>query len=313
MINRELVYRIAGLTGLNLLARAVFSGRLLVLAYHGVSGEGPGAADIDGLHTPVRLFERQLEFLTRRYRPVSLKQVRDHFLAGAALPRGAVLITFDDGYRNVARRASPVLRKLGVPCVWFPAVGLIEAGKWLWTAELEWRRGADPDFSRLKNWLKSLTADERSEWMEKEFDDNRTYPECDHTLMSWEDIIEASGAGHDGNDGLIEIGSHGLNHDRLTGCDGARLENELSCSRRLLRERAGVEADAIAYPNGDFSGAVIEAASRAGYRLGFTTEARHARKADHPLALPRILVGRRDTPPVLAARLAGWREWIRGG
>jgi len=55
-----------------------------------------------------------------------------------------------------------------------------------------------------------------------------------------------------------------------------------------------------------------EAAARAGYRLGFTTEARHARKADHPMALPRILVGRRDTTPVLAARLAGWREWLRG-
>jgi peptidoglycan/xylan/chitin deacetylase (PgdA/CDA1 family) len=313
MMNRELVYRIAGLTGLNLLARAVFSGRLLVLAYHGVCGEGPDVADPDGLHTPVRLFERQLEFLKRRYRPVSLKQVRDHFLAGAALPRAAVLITFDDGYSNVARRAAPVLRKLGVPCAWFPAVGLIEAGKWLWTAELEWRRGGDPDFARLKNWLKSLTADERREWMEKEFDDDRTYPECEHTLMSWEDIIEASSDGHGGNDGLIEIGSHGLNHDPLTGCDGARLENELSCSRRLLRERAGVEADALAYPNGDFSGDVIEAASRAGYRLGFTTEARHARKADHPLALPRILVGRRDTPPVLAARLAGWREWLRDG
>jgi peptidoglycan/xylan/chitin deacetylase (PgdA/CDA1 family) len=80
----------------------------------------------------------------------------------------------------------------------------------------------------------------------------------------------------------------------------------------VLRERAGVEADALAYPNGDFSEDVIEAASKAGYRLGFTTEARHARKADHPLALPRILVGRRDTPPVLAARLAGWREWLIG-
>jgi len=128
MMNRELVYRIAGLTGLNFLARAVFSRRLLVLAYYGVCGEVPDVADPDGLHTPVRLFERRLAFLKRRYRPSSLKQVRDHFLARAALPRAAVLITFDDGYRNVARRAAPVLRKLGVPCAWFPAVGLIEAG-----------------------------------------------------------------------------------------------------------------------------------------------------------------------------------------
>jgi peptidoglycan/xylan/chitin deacetylase (PgdA/CDA1 family) len=312
IMSRALIYRIAGLTGLNLFARAVFRGRLLVLAYHGVCGEEPDVADPDGLHTPARLFERQLEFLKRSYRPVSLKQVRDHFIDGAALPGAAVLITFDDGYRNVARHAAPVLKRMGVPCVLFLAVGLVEAGKWLWTSELEWRRGADADFARLRNWLKSLTANERQEWLAREFNDARTYPECEHTLMSWEEIVEARRDGHNGHNGLIEIGSHGLNHDPLTGCGGARLENELGGSRLLLRERVGVEADAVAYPNGEISDAVIEAAAAAGYRLGFTTEARHARKADHPLALPRILVGRRDTLPVLAARLAGWQEWLRG-
>jgi peptidoglycan/xylan/chitin deacetylase (PgdA/CDA1 family) len=331
-MKRALIYRIAGLTGLNFLSRAVFSGRLLVLAYHGVCGEEPDVADPDGLHTPLRLFERQLEFLKRRYRPVSLKQVRDHFLAGAALPRWAVLITFDDGYRNVARHAAPVLRKMGVPCVLFPAVGLVEAGKWLWTSELEWHCGAHPKFEGLRSWLKSLTADERHEWLDREFNGDLIYPECEHTLMSWEEIVETRRDGHDGNSGhhgrnghdghdghhgqhghdeLIEIGSHGLNHDSLTGCDAAQLENELSGSRLLLRERVGVDADAVAYPNGDFSEVVIEAAAKAGYRLGFTTEPRHASRADHPLALPRILVGRRDTPPVLAARLAGWQEWLK--
>src|SRR5215475_11098267 len=85
MTRRELVYLVAGLAGLNLLARAVFRDRLLVLAYHGVCGEEPDIADHDGMHTPAWLFERQLEFLKRRYRPVSLKQVRDHFLCGENL------------------------------------------------------------------------------------------------------------------------------------------------------------------------------------------------------------------------------------
>jgi len=304
-MNRTLIYRIAGLTGLNRLARVVFAGRLLILSYHGVCGERPDINDPDGLHVPSPLFERQMDFLKRRYHPVSLKQVREHFLAGTALPRAAVLITFDDGYRNVARHAAPVLRKMSIPCVLFPVAGLVEAGKWLWTSELEWRCGADPDFASLRSWLKSLTADERRDWLEKEFNDGRAHPECEHMLMNWEEISEAR------HNALVEIGSHGLNHDPMTGCDSDQLENELSGSRRLLRERAGVEADAVAYPNGDFSEAVVEAAGRAGYRLGFTTEARHVRKGDNPLALPRILVGRYDTAPVLAARLAGWQEWLR--
>jgi len=304
-MNRALIYRIVGLTGLNLLSRAVFANRLLILSYHGVCGEKPDIADPDGLHVPARLFERQMDFLRRRYRPVSLKQVREHFLAGTRLPRAAVLITFDDGYRNVARHALPALRKMSIPCVLFPAPGLVETGNWLWTSELEWRRGADPDFARLRGWLKGLTAARRRDWLKKEFNDGRPYPECEHTLMNWEEIGEAR------RDALVEIGSHGLNHDPLTGCDGDQLENELRGSRRLLRERIGIEADTVAYPNGDFSEAVVEAAGKAGYRLGFTTEARHARRGDNPLALPRILVGRYDTAPVLAARLAGWQEWLR--
>ncbi|MGH9769692.1 MAG: polysaccharide deacetylase family protein, partial [Blastocatellia bacterium] len=271
-----------------------------------VCGERPDIADPDGLHVPVGLFERQMDFLSRSYCPVSLKQVREYFLAGAGLPRAAVLITFDDGYRNVARHALPALMRRKIPCVLFPVAGLVEAGRWLWTSDLEWRRGADPDFARLRGWLKGLTADERRDWLEREFNDGKTYPDCEHTLMSWEEISAAR------RDALVEIGSHGLNHDPLTGCDDDRLENELSVSRRLLHERSGIEADAVAYPNGDFSEVVVEAAERAGYRLGFTTDARHVRQGDKPLALPRILVGRRDTPPVLAARLAGWQEWLRG-
>ena len=305
-MNRELIYRIAGMSGLNLLARAVFGDRLLILAYHGVCGEDPDIDDPDGLHVPARLFERQMGFLMRSYRPVSLKQVRECFLQGTRLPRAAVLITFDDGYRNVARHAAPILRKMNIPCVIFPVAGLVESGKWLWTSELEWRRGGDPDFARLRDWLKGLTAEERRLWLEREFNDSRSYPECEHTLMSWSEISEAS------RDSLIEIGSHGLDHDPLTGCDDDRLENELSGSKRLLRLRASINADAVAYPNGDYSDTVIDAADKAGYRLGFTTEARHARKGDKPLALPRILVGRRDTPTVLAARVAGWQEWVKG-
>lgn len=305
-MNRELIYRIAGLTGLNLLARAIFSDRLLILAYHGVCGDAPDIDDPDGLHTPVKLFERQMEFLKRHYHPVGLNQVKDCFLQGTKLPRSPTLITFDDGYRNVARHAAPVLRKLNIPCVLFPVPGLVETGKWLWTSELEWRRGADPDFSRLRNLLKSLTADERRNWLNREFNDRQKYPECEHTLMSWNEIRESS------QDSLIVIGSHALNHDPLTGCDDDRLEKELNDSKQLLRDRANIEADALSYPNGDYSETVIEAAGRAGYRLGFTTEARHARKGDKPLALPRILVGRKDTPMVLAARLAGWQEWLKG-
>jgi peptidoglycan/xylan/chitin deacetylase (PgdA/CDA1 family) len=305
-MNRALIYRIAGLVGLNALARSMFAHRLLVLSYHGVcGGDGPDVPDPDGLHVPALLFEAQMSWLKRHYQPVSLDAVRTHFATGTHLPHGAVLLTFDDGYRNVARHALPILRRLDIPCVLFPVAGLVEEGAWLWTSEVEWAWGGDPDFPSLRRRLKGLPADERRAWLDEELPAERSYPPCEHSLMDWEELRQAI------REPWVEIGSHGLNHDPFTSCDAWQLREELEYSRELLRERTGIEAEALAYPNGDYSAPIVEAAERAGYRLGFTTVARHVRESDDPLALPRILVGRSDTPPVLAARLAGWQEWLR--
>ena len=34
-------------------------------------------------------------------------------------------------------------------------------------------------------------------------------------------------------------------------------------------------------------------------------------KKPDPMALPRILIGARDTAPVIESRIAGWHEWLR--
>src|SRR5438876_10527932 len=302
---RKLIYRAAAMLGLNSLARVILRRQLLVLSYHGVCGDVTNVPDLDGLHVPVGLFEEQLNFLLKNYHPVSLSQVRAHFWESAALPSSAILITFDDGFRNVARYALPVLRGLGVPCVLFPVPGTIEAGKWLWNSELEFQRANSPDFVSLRRGLKRISVKERHQWLKTELDDTVVHPECEYSLLNWDELAAELSAGR------LDIGSHGLNHEPLTGCEPFELRIELSESRRLLQERLNVDAEAVAYPNGDTSPSVIEAAREAGYRLGFTTVARHIHSTDDPLALPRILVGRWDVPSVLAARLAGWQEWLR--
>lgn len=306
-MSRAFVHRAASLLGVNAIARSLLARRLLVLCYHGVSAQVPDVPDPDGLHVPARLFEDQVELIVRHYRPVSLGQVRAHLEGRAELPRSAVLLTFDDGYRNVARHALPFLRRLGVPSVVFPVAGAVESGAWLWTSEVEWRRSATPDFGTLRKWLKALPVSERRSWLAREFPEREPRPLCDYSLAGWNELAEALASG------LVAIGSHGLSHEPLTTCDGRELGEELGRSRRLISERLNVEVDAVAYPNGDWSSSVVAVARDVGYRLGFTTAARHVRENDDALLLPRILVGRADAPEVLASRLAGWREWMRPG
>ena len=94
---------------------------LRVLTYHKVNDLWPNPITV-----PTRTFAVQMALLSELgYQPVSLEAVRDHYLAGVPLPRKAVLITFDDGYRDNLDNAAPILLRHGYPAVLFVPVGFL--------------------------------------------------------------------------------------------------------------------------------------------------------------------------------------------
>lgn len=96
----------------------------LVLMYHGVD-EVPAERDPHGMFVTPAAFRAQVErLLEAGHVPVSEREFLDG-LAGAPLPRKAVLITFDDGYVGVGEHAAPFLASLGVPSVLFVPAGLL--------------------------------------------------------------------------------------------------------------------------------------------------------------------------------------------
>ncbi|HXG76907.1 MAG TPA: polysaccharide deacetylase family protein [Gaiellaceae bacterium] len=95
---------------------------LRVLMYHKVNDLWPNPTTV-----PTAVFAEQMELLgALGYTPVTLEAVRDHYLHGAPLPPGAVLITFDDGYRDNLENALPILRRHGYPAVLFVPVGFLD-------------------------------------------------------------------------------------------------------------------------------------------------------------------------------------------
>jgi peptidoglycan/xylan/chitin deacetylase (PgdA/CDA1 family) len=98
------------------------SPQLRVLMYHRF-----GNTPYDPFSVSLRDFEAQLAWLEERRLAVSLAQVEE-FLAGTrTLPRGAVLITVDDGLQSLYTGALPLLRRYRIPAVAFVCAGLIEA------------------------------------------------------------------------------------------------------------------------------------------------------------------------------------------
>lgn len=86
--------------------------RLPVLMYHRVSADGPPG--LARYRVTPEAFEAQLDHLRRHgYYGITLPDWRYAMATGKALPGRAVMITFDDAYRDFLEQAWPLLRAYG--------------------------------------------------------------------------------------------------------------------------------------------------------------------------------------------------------
>ncbi len=84
----------------------------VVLTYHSI------ASPASRFSVSPHAFERQMCWLKKHRTLVPLADVVAH-LDGAPLPRNAVAVTFDDGYRDTLIHALPVLTRYGIPATLF--------------------------------------------------------------------------------------------------------------------------------------------------------------------------------------------------
>ena len=82
-----------------------------------------------GLTVHPQEFARQMRWLhDHGFASITQHELWDALACGRRLPARPVLITFDDGYRDVFFRASPVLRRLGLRATAYVVSGRISAG-----------------------------------------------------------------------------------------------------------------------------------------------------------------------------------------
>jgi peptidoglycan/xylan/chitin deacetylase (PgdA/CDA1 family) len=99
-----------------------------VLMYHVIADPPAGAAWPHLFVSPAE-FAAQVDWLERRgFTAVTLTQVWKNWHHRGGLPARPVVLTFDDGYRSVATRALPILRRRGWPAVLNLKVGNLERG-----------------------------------------------------------------------------------------------------------------------------------------------------------------------------------------
>jgi len=96
-----------------------------VLTYHDIGPQAKGRLVIS-----VKDFTEQMQYLKAQgYRVVSLDDLYEFLLLKRQLPRRAVVLTFDDGYRSFLQYAHPVLKELGFTATLFVYTDYVGAGR----------------------------------------------------------------------------------------------------------------------------------------------------------------------------------------
>lgn len=104
--------------------------------------------------------------------------------------------------------------------------------------------------------------------------------------------------------GGIEIGSHTVSHPQLTKVDEPAVTVELRDSAEQIEGAGLPRPRVLAYPHGEWSPSIAEAAVAAGYAAAFTIDPGWIRPGSSPWALPRVEVLASDTPARLRFKLA---------
>lgn len=112
----------------------------------------------------------------------------------------------------------------------------------------------------------------------------------------------------------MEIGSHTVNHVRLTEANDTQLVQELVNSKATLEDMLGNAIGSFAYPYGAWDARCVRAVEQAGYAAACTTRTGWALRDNAPYQLRRLTVYNTDTLSLFARKLyfgshdVSWRD-----
>jgi peptidoglycan/xylan/chitin deacetylase (PgdA/CDA1 family) len=232
-----------------------------ILCYHNVVPEGYDGIGVAGGHMPRDRFERQMRWLVKHYKVISLTEFVDKLERGASL-RSTAVLAFDDGYTGVFEQAAPVLRALGISATVFVVAEAVGRWEGFWWDQPSIANSVTA--SRQDAWLTDLRGDDEAIVREAAPQGRARLPHS-HRPADWNTIRGWLGKG-------IEIGVHSSTHRCLPMLTDAELDHEIEDSRVAVHHATGVWPQFFAYPYGHCDSRVRERVRIAGYRAALSLE-----------------------------------------
>ena len=315
--------------------RAILRPReICILGLHRVLSEEEASRShsLEGMVMREATFARMLEFLTRKFRVVSIQTFLEGVENDSGDSRPWCLLTFDDGWRDNYTTAYPLLQRFHVPATIFLVTGMIGTQEVFWVERLReaWKNplrrgeidsiiaeilprqkeGRETTLEEFIEYAKHRPADDRARLLQRLLAPDRLNERAGGVdqMMSWN---EAAELGRNG----VEMGAHTVTHPLLTYEDRATVRQELRLSKKALEEKLAVQVRAFAYPNGDWDESVREEVEQAGFQCAFTTRRGWYRRGSDLFAVPRIIIHEKRvtgfnggfSPAVFSSTLERWR------
>jgi peptidoglycan/xylan/chitin deacetylase (PgdA/CDA1 family) len=257
-------------------------------------------------------FDRQLALLGSVFNLLPLPEAIERMSEGRLPPRTAA-ITFDDGYRDNAEIAAPILQRRGVHATFFVATGFLDGGR-MWNdtlietmrrtrvaaldlgalglgrialGDLAARRLA---LSALIRAIKHRSPEERARAVAAVAAAGEAELPAD-LMMSSAQVKALADAG-------MEIGGHTVSHPILARLSLDEARREINDGRASLAQITGRPVRLFAYPNGkpgtDYLPEHAELACRLGFAAALSTTPGVSTAASDFFQLPRFTPWDRD-------------------
>ena len=233
-------------------------------------------------------------------------------------PSGAVVVTFDDGYRDNLLAALPVLEASDVPATVFCTAGYVGSEQPFWWDRLaalllaptrlpptlaldvsgrQWQVALGPAatgdsaarlafYREVWGWLRPMTDADRTLALEA-----IAAWSTDAALAPTPATLSAQQLRELAASPLIDIGAHSVTHAALPALAPEQQRDEIAQSKAQLEAMLGRAVQHFAYPFGDQSAETAVLLRQAGFLSSCTTEHGAVRAGADLFQLPRIAVG----------------------
>lgn len=288
---RQLVARLLENSGVGPLCRYAKSwSGVLILNYHRIGDCRHSLLDRNLWSATAADFEAQMRLVARNFEVIG---VDDLNRALHETGRQRVLITFDDGYSDNYSIAYPILRRLGLPAVFFLTTGFFDDHVVPWWDEIAWMArtarvavipanrwfsrevlldvpSREHTIRRLLSVYKTLDGSETEDYLEFLSDFLNTgrapYLIARDLWMTWDQVREMRAGG-------MAFGAHTHSHPVLSSLTDEQQDEEVRRSGARLAEELGEPTRLFSYPVGgptSFNQATRDSLDRHGYEWAFS-------------------------------------------